>query len=236
MKSQLHLYTNLREKLKDEIKLIVDIYTNRLSPVFGNIEKEAEEKSDEYYNSVANADWDFEKDPFDLSLVAEDAFEIGLNYYEKISLMRYNNLSAWLTILYQFWEQQVRLFLFEEERHYYVIDFKDFCSNGIKDIKKEFMNHNENIEKLSSWSKINELRLLCNTIKHGDGGSAEDLRKLLPNIFHRVEFPSGDMLDLYKTTLNNEVLNISDDFIVRYGTCLLSFWDELPERMYSNDY
>ncbi|MBK8780308.1 MAG: hypothetical protein IPO22_00565 [Anaerolineales bacterium] len=170
-----------------------------------------------------------------MDFVTRDAFEAGLDYFENISLMKYNNLAAWITILYQFWEQQVRLFLYKEIKQCYEIDFKEFCAKGIKEIKEVFKLHNVDIETLSSWSKINELRLLCNTVKHGDGGSAQDLRTIAPDFFQHISLPDSDILDLYKTTLNDEVLNIHDDLISLYGDNLGNFWDELPERMYSEE-
>jgi hypothetical protein len=233
MRSELYLWGPLRSKLINEIKLIIDTYNNRISPVFANIEADADMESDKYYRSFAEAPAS-EDDIVDLGNVAEDAIEVGLEFYQGMSLMKYNNLAGWLTILYQYWEQQVRLFLFDEERHYFEIDIKSFCTNGINDIKKEFMKHNVDIEKLHSWNKVDELRLLCNTIKHGDGNAAESLRKLQPKLFKPLDSFGGDLLDLYKTTLNDEVLEISNDLISEYGQSLMDFWGELDERMYSN--
>jgi hypothetical protein len=172
------------------------------------------------------------EDIFDPASIAEDAIEEGIIYYEGVSLMKYNNLAAWITILYQFWEQQVRLFLYEEEKHYFEIDFKSFCTgNIITQIEKEFMDHGVDITRLSSWPGITELRLLCNTIKHGDGKSAEDLKKIRPDIFRGIDIFTGNQLDLFKTTLNEEVLNLTTDMLLQYGTFLIEFWDGLPERM-----
>ncbi len=236
MRSQLYLWGPMREKYKNEIRLIIDTYKNRISPVFNNIESDADEIADKYYQSFAEAPSSGENAENEMANAAENAMEVGLDYYQGISLMKYNNLAAWLVILYQYWEQQVRLFLFEEERHYFQIDIKTFCTNGINEIKEHFKFHNEDIEKLSSWNKVDELRLLCNTIKHGDGKAAQSLKIIRPDLFKPMrDIGGGDLLDLYKTTLNDVVLDISDDQMSEYGQSLLNFWDELDERMYSNE-
>ena len=49
------------------------------------------------------------------------------------------------------------------------ITFKNFCTRGIDEIKEEFLEFNYNLETLTIWSDIDELRLLANVIKHGDG-------------------------------------------------------------------
>ena len=39
------------------------------------------------------------------------------------------------------------------------------------------------IEKFSSWAKVNELRLLANAVKHADGDSCTELKGLRPDLF-----------------------------------------------------
>lgn len=44
-----------------------------------------------------------------------------------------------------------------------------------------------------------------------------------------------DKLKFHKTTLLEETLNITNKDFDKYYEALTSFWDELPERMYSNE-
>ncbi|MBI6873438.1 hypothetical protein [Clostridium aciditolerans] len=234
MKSQLYLWDKLRQLKKEEILLFKNTFKERVFPVFKNVEQEAEKLSNDIYNDFMNrtcSEYDI-IDPYD---IAEHATEIGIDYYEKYSLMRYNTLAMWISMLYQFWEQQVRKFLYDEERNYFSIDFKRFCSSGINDIKEEFNYHNTNIEKLQCWHSIKELRLICNTLKHGDGGSAQELKKIRPDFFTREGLEEYDLLSMYNTTLLEEVLNIKEEDFYNFCDILTSFWDELPECMYSNE-
>ncbi len=65
--------------------------------------------------------------------------------------------------------------------------------------------------------------MVCNSIKR------------IKARFFKTDFLNYDLLDLYKTTLNELVLNVGDNEFRGYCEALIEFWDELPERMYSID-
>ena len=234
MKSQLYLWSKLREKLVAEIELFRDTYAERVQPVFANVEEEADKIQENYYNQFMSTSVE-DYNCIDPGDIADSALQLGLDYYEKYSLMRYNNLAMWIAMLYQYWEQQVRLFLFNEERHTFEINFKDFCSKGIAQIIEEFRFHKINLEDLKCWEDINILRLVCNTLKHGDGGAAQKLKQIEPKFFIREGLKDYDLLAVYKSTLLYEVLNISDEDFRKFCNSLIEFWRELPESMYSDE-
>jgi len=114
------------------------------------------------------------------------------------------------------------------------IQFETFCTKLVLiEIKKKFKFHNVDIESFSCWPQIEELRLLCNVIKHGDGKSAEELRKINPALFKQED--DIDYMKTYKTTLLEETLSIDEKTLQNYREALLSFWDEIPERNYSDE-
>ena len=235
MKSQLYIPEETKEYLKAEIAAYVEIYFQKLLPVFEDIENEADKKSAEFYNKFMSMPaYD---DCIDPASIAEEALEIGIEHYSYLKLGKYHLIATWHTTLYQLWEQQSRLFLFREMSHVFNIDFKTFCTNGIDDIKKKFKDHNVNIENLSCWPQVDELRLLCNVIKHGDGSSAKKLRDINPDLFKKPDLfnKESQMVELCKTTLLEETLNIDQNTLLCYKDALLSFWDSIPERNYSNE-
>jgi hypothetical protein len=166
MKSQLYLHEVRREYLKSELISYAKVFFDKLLPVFKDIEAEADERAEDYYHSVMSqpAGEDYILDAAD---IAEQAQEKGIEHYSFLKLGKYNLIAMWHATLYHFWEQQVRLFLFNEMSHTDKIVFADFCTK-INKIKEKFIFHNFNIESLPCWVKINELRLLCNVIKHSD--------------------------------------------------------------------
>lgn len=74
---------------------------------------------------------------------------------------------------------------------------------------------------------------MCNIIKHGEGGSSRNLRKINLALFKR-EYDI-DYMKTFKTTLLEETLNINESTLQNYLKALLTFWDEMPERSYSED-
>lgn len=239
MKAQLYLHDSLRRNFQKPIELYKETYSNKINPIFENMEEEANTIAEERYQELGSS---FNPDYHDPADFAEAAWEAGLEHYEGMSLMKYNTKLMWISTLYQFWEQQVRKFIYEEVTmtHQFIdnkgneIKFKDFCTNGINDIKEEFSEFNQDLEKLSCWDKISELRLLTNVIKHGDGWSATQLKGLRPDFF-KADFSDYDLLEMYKTTLNENVLNIEDYEFQKYCDAIVEFWNVLPERMYSKD-
>jgi len=141
---------------------------------------------------------------------------------------------TWHAMLYQLWEQQLRSFLFREISHVREMEFKGFCKE-FKEIKAELKSHNVDVKSFSRWGKIDELRELCNVIKHGDGRALNRLREINPSLFRKGSVITVDLVELYKTSLLEETLDVNETTLQDYRDALLSFWDEIPERNYSED-
>jgi hypothetical protein len=230
MRSQLYLPEITRKYLKSKISDYVEIYCQKLLPVFKDIESDANKIRDDSYDNLMSqpAYGDF----IDPSSIAEDAEDIGIEHYSYLKLGKYSLTATWHATLYQVWEQQSRRFLFREMSHVYNIQFETFCIN-LSEIKEKFKFHNVDIKSFSCWPQIKELHLLCNVIKHGNGLSAKELRKMKPALFKQED--SIDHMKTFKTTLLEETLNINETTLQNYREALLSFWDEIPERNYSNE-
>ncbi|WP_094603390.1 hypothetical protein SPSIL_014260 [Sporomusa silvacetica DSM 10669] len=111
MQTQLYLWDRLRKSKKEELQYIRNVYFERISPAFENAEKEAEEYAQQIWdNAMCNAE-DYEPD---FSSIAEACQEAGIKKYEILSLMRYRNLSMWISCLCQVWEQQLVIFVRKE--------------------------------------------------------------------------------------------------------------------------
>ena len=232
MKSQLYVTEMTRRYLKSEISNYIEIYFKKLLPVFKDIESDADKYANDFYdNFMSQPAYD---DSIDPSSIAEEAREIGIEHYSYLKLGKYSLTATWHATLYQVWEQQSRLFLFREMSRVCNIQFETFCTKLVLiEIKKKFKFHNVDIESFSCWAQIEELRLLCNVIKHGDGKSAEELRKINPALFKQED--DIDYMKTYKTTLLEETLSIDEKTLQNYREALLSFWDEIPERNYSDE-
>lgn len=227
--SQLYLHEFLRKCYKSEISAYSRIFNERLFPNFGNIEKEADEFTNDYYEELRGSSFD---DSGDTSDLAEKAFDEGITYYSELRSVKYAFTAIAISSLYHIWEQQARRFLYKEMSHTYKIEFTDFCPQ-MRDIKLHFQFHNFDLEKLSYWGKLDELRLLSNVIKHGDGSSAKQLYEKNKDLFRQSIFKFNDRPTL-DSTLLEESLILSQNLFNEYVETLLKFWDEVPERAYSS--
>ncbi|MCU5742896.1 hypothetical protein OCC47_16345 [Bacillus cereus] len=238
MPSVMLLDKYLRKDLQRPYELYLKTYTDRISPVFDNVKQEAEDVAQNAYRDLTkNVNPEY-CDPGDF---ADDAWQFGIDYYENVSLMRYNTQLMWISTMYQFWEQQVRKFLHKEmtrsgyqylDKNQKEVEYKDFCTN-INKIKTFFLAYQVDITTLPCWNKLNELRLLANVIKHGPGGSAEELKNIRPDLFDSPHL-STNLLDLYQTTLNDVVINLKDHDLETYANSLSDFWEQLPDSMVVN--
>ena len=212
------------ENHKKELSLIED-YHKRTKPQFENIEKETDEYTNSLYNNYPAAEYT------DGGYVAEWAIDKGIEMYEVLSTMKSNHLLMTISMLYHIWEQQLIRFTIHKLQHYLEFDKRTV---GYEDVQRIFELHGVNITDTKSWGKIRELKLLVNTIKHGDGSSAERLRKLRPDFF-KVDTIKTDILELHDAVLlDSYSLQVKENDLYDYVKATKNFWDEMPERVYSD--
>ena len=231
MKSQLYIPSMTRDLHIRQINEFVWPFYHKILPQFKNIETEAEQVANDYWQRVMSLPYD-ESSNLDPSDFAEQAQNHGVDHYMMMNLGLYTATIAWHATLFEFFHQQVRLFLFNELQHSFKIELKTFCSKFIE-IKEVFELHNFDVTTLNSWNKIYELQILCNTIKHGDGDSLERLRAIAPNRFRTQD--QIDLFELYRTTLLEITLDVNEKTLEEYKNGLIAFWEDLPERCYSDE-
>lgn len=229
MKPQLYLWSGIRDNFITDLEQICTIYNTKFEPIFLDIETEAKNIENNTWESMMHSvPYDENVDPSDY---AETALETGIEHYEMLYLMKYRTICMWISCLCQIWEQQLYSFVITELQ-----------SDGLKPCEKEkgfsfskdiFSSYGIKFEDLKCWDKIKELRLLVNVIKHAEGRSEEDLRKINKQYFEKpnIMFES-DSLKLYHNSLLENNLNVSSKDLEEFKNALVSFWQELPERMY----
>jgi len=233
MKSQLYVPEHTRRYFQSQISSFVEIYFQKLLPVFENMEAEADKCANDFYNDYINQP--SYNDYVDPASIAEEARDIGIERYCFLKLGKYHLTAAWHAMLYELWEQQIRSFLFREiSKDKPIVEFKNFC-NKFEKIKALLKSHNMDIENCPCWDKIDELRLLCNVIKHSDGHSLGRLREKNPALLKKGSVEKVEVIDLYRTSLLEEALNIYATTLQEYRDALLSFWQMIPERNYSKE-
>lgn len=228
----LYLSPDYKKFLQDEIKRIAECFLERLFPSFNNIEKESDEYSQKLFDNTCQSVGDENYDPSD---AAEYAMGKGIEYYQALSVAKYGFSAFSISLLYHFWEQQIRKFLFWEwKKNGYKIDFKEFSKNiyNIKDIKDFLLLYDVNIETFDSWDKLDELRLLNNAVKHGSTKNLSNLKEKNSGLFHSWVFKDDETLKHIDSCILEEILDISEANFKEYSDVLINFWEEFPERSY----
>jgi len=94
------------------------------------------------------------------------------------------------------------------------------------------------ITSFSSWSKIDELRLVANTVKHADGDSADKLRCCRPDLFTFPDPVSKSILPHQFIILRQvfQPLTGKDLFVTvsdlsSYVDVIKQFWFELAKAL-----
>lgn len=229
MEPQLYLPDMNKKYLKDQISKFIDLFILKLYPVFENIDQQAEEHGNDFFNNSCGHGDPESIDPGDF---AEEAMDRAFKHWEFLNHGRYVLLASWHVALYEAFEQQLRSYLFNELSHDFNLSINHVFSK-FDDMKKILFLYQIDFASLKGLKQIDELRLLCNVIKHGEGASAADLRKKRPELIKMVD--DIELLDLYSSSLLEEVLEISDKTLSEFGKAINNFWESFPERSFCQE-
>ena len=225
----------IRDQLTHQITIFVENVEGRLLPTFHDIESEAEKVQEQEWDRLCSSCSSPDIDPADLEEKARDA---GIDYYMMVSGVKQSLLNVSATSLYHLFEQQLLFFLRREILHPSEENNIDLIKISI--FKERCLQHNIDVEKFSSWQTINEMRLVANTVKHAEGKSAIDLRKIRPDLFRNPILEKfgpklgGNFRCLYMP-LAGEDLYLSIEDLKKYGEAITRFWDEMISAMYERN-
>jgi hypothetical protein len=229
LKPQIYLPDMIKQYLKEQIGRFVGVYNLKLKSVFDNIDIEAEEHGDNFFNDALQYS---HPDGIDPSDIAEEAMDRAYKHWDLLNHGRYVLLASWHVALYEAFEQQVRNYVFKELSHEFYLKINHIFSR-FGDLKKILILYGIDLSLLKGLKQIEHLRLLCNVVKHGEGGSAKELRKKRPDLIKSLD--NIELLELYGSSLLDEVLSISDITLIEFGKAIEDFWDSFPERSFCED-
>lgn len=214
------------EKHKEELSIVEDYY-NKTKNQFNNIDKQSDEYAKSYPNNYPITEYS------DLADIADKASNIGFEFYKTLTIMKSFHLLMTISMLYHVWEQQLIKFTIEELKRSNL----RFPENSLtyKEVQKIFESHGITISNTKSWVKIKELKCLTNTIKHGDGHSADNLRRIRPDFFENDIFKGIDTLEFHRAVLLYPYsLQVEESNLSNYVKATKNFWDEMPDKAYSD--
>ena len=216
-----YFYNNC-EKFIKEIDFVYDTYIKNITTIYDTPDFEA----DRYVNYLEQNSNELQSQYLDDAML--EIQSKGQERYYFVLNMKYRNLAIYINLIYQMLEQFIiSLCKFQQRFHSY-----DSCINNLnlRDLHKcnlMFTKYGFDFESLKEYEKIYELRLLQNVLKHSDGESKEKLVEIRPDYF----IEKNSVLTIYRNTIIDATLNISDDDFKEYVIAIKRFLRQFPEKL-----
>lgn len=213
-----------------EIDLFANCLVDKVIPAFENLEEESKNVADREYKVIASS---FNSNK-GLDEVAEEANDEAINYYVMMKNMLQGITNMFAAGLYHLFEQQI--FLFHRKELLSRSEEDNINLLKIKEVLSRLENNGIDVKKFKSWKKIDELRLVANTVKHADGRSSEELKKLRPDLFWRPNFINGfdsqklPLTSVYKPLMGEDLYITQQEFML-YVKAVKEFWYEMIEAL-----
>lgn len=211
----------------------LQVLEKRLVPTFDGIEAEATAVQEKTYEDLMSMPVD--PDRTDASMLAEAAFEAGYDHYAGMSAVRQSLINAFAPLLFHTWEQQ--LIAFHRKEVLRPHEKNDNRLLQVKVLQQRLKGEGLDITRLPSWVRIEELKLIANTVKHADGESAERLRVVRPELFEmdRATNAVNPMGHAYPRRvyhpMSGEDLYLTLGDLCMYGRAAIAFWDEFADAL-----
>ncbi len=163
-----------RQLYRNQIDRLVDTLTARLLPTFDSVHEEVEAIQQEAYRAslecANDGNW------LDPQMAHDAVLEASVEHFDIVLDLRQGLQNMFAVSLYHLFEQQVRTF------HVRVLRQKPlkFGPDVLHAWDKMSL---DPVLTTDQRSGLDELRLLANTVKHGDGTSAKELYAVAPHLF-----------------------------------------------------
>jgi hypothetical protein len=215
------------------VHLIVDVFSRKLIPSLDGMEEEVNQRSQEMWSEIES------RNSGEVGRYQRHSFDFIDEYHQassiRLSGIKQGVLNLGAICLYHAFEQHLMLFYKEgclsyserrETKRFQIHDFLEI----LKSKKIEY-------KKFSSWTSINELLHLANTLKHGEGTSSRELAIIAPHFFGSFsddESCAEVIGRVHEPLLGLEVFVKLTD-LNRYRDEIESFWDSLMASCYGTD-
>ncbi len=217
-----------------EIERVREALLMQMLPALPDAAREAEAHQQAVWDAAMSQASDGSGDPGDL---AEWAQEKGIERFRHLAGVRQAAINMAAVMLWHLLEQQILSF---HHGQVLTVDEKDEALNDPNVYRKlytltAFQDRLEEggfgLDRISVWAKVDELRLLANTVKHGAGVSAKQLHCLRPDLFSPPGigditggFPPG-ALKVMRPAAGEDLFATEQD-LVDYFDAAVAFWGE----------
>jgi len=227
------MWEPFRQDLIKKHTFYVDQARKRLLSQFEDIEGEADAFADKFLDEIGQS---FNPDVHDPGDFYELAHDMAIEHYELLGDMRDTTRLSVITGMFHEWEKQLRDWLVAEIRHWHRGDeLKSKIWRANFDQIMELLELLEwKIKSQPFYESLDRCRLVANVYKHGEGGAFNRLKAeykefIIPMFDGLLD--DEDNLEF----VDYSFLDVSDDHLEEFSHAIVSFWENVPEKLIGND-
>jgi hypothetical protein len=234
----------IRNSIIPDFRAFEDVVTKRVLPTFDTFAKEALEHGEKWFRARAgHLDLRTDEEHEAAEYLADRAYKAAEYFADKamdetfafadmLASMYFASIGLYSVGLFHLFEQHaadLRLRLLNAGSYRKEIKLREVTDW----LKAEAV---VEVETFGSWSTVRELRLVANTIKHAEGNSAAQLRRIRPELFIHPSKREGSAavkpvgLRIRKPLFGEDLYLTPGDFS-RYTEGIVAFWTELAHAL-----
>ncbi len=230
-----YLAARLANTLTPTVRAYGDCVRDYFLPAFDNLNAKADEIAAKAYDELMGqpATSDME-DPAD---AAEAAQGRGQEFYDTMYAMRQSTLNMFTAALFHLVEQQLAALGVDETFRAMGLRVPEVKLDQTAEWYREHLRLD--LSALADWSKINnELRMIANAVKHGEGSAARKLRQIRPGLFvdpRLAEFGLGHLAHMsaprrLSTPLAGDDLFVTPEVFEEYTQSAVSLFQQIKNH------
>lgn len=228
------------ESIDTFLHIIKDAFIPALSPV--NIEAEADKRRAEVEERLSGT----ADESFDIADVIGKIEEAAIDYYMSIGEMQQGMVNLFAVGLRHMYEQQLYQFYLKQivcldEEHEIIRTDKETPMG--ENLTRSYKEKRFDLSTYVGWDMLEELRRLSNCIKHGEGPSCQELKKVNSVLFdfrHASEDiwnkPGIDSESRYTPVMNpmsGTDIYVTVEDLTKYAEAVRAFWQDFFSKYQS---
>ena len=189
--------------------------SNRVFRDFDGLDQEAERLEKQLWDHAMSQPGDGSEDP---SAIADHVTNQAADFLITMEWLKQQTINNACAGLYHLWEKDLKSFLERTAVRFGKLDMKRLMRADFGELSKILIEHKYDFENQASYEKMNEIRLLANSVKHGLGNSLFELIVRRPDLFRKNYF-TGEI------DSDAENLEITEDQFNEFAQTIAEFWE-----------
>ena len=208
-----------------QIKQFDKMFSGTVFPPFADPEAQGNKVAQDYWDQKMSEPCGPDGPDDDPGDIADDAHQKSLDFYETMTAMHHTVLNLFAAGVFHLFEQQAGTLLQD-----WTGTRPKYPFSALEDLLKNKNGPTIDVRAAPTWSRVNELRLVANVVKHSEGDSADKLRAVNDAYF---KLPAVRGTDLEKhfggdhmlgEPLTGEGIYITKEDYDSFVQAVIDFW------------